>query len=143
MNKLIVCRHGQYDITTGHLNDEGRECINLLAERLPLFVDGGSVLLLTSPIFCARESAEIIGSKLGVEVRTEDTLCEYYSTIDKVVELVKEHGDADVLLLVTHGSFASSLPRYFVPMPTPNLRKGEAWLIDFERRHATHFQNRR
>jgi broad specificity phosphatase PhoE len=77
---LILVRHGETDWNAQHrwqghsdtrLNDAGREQARLLAEGLP-DVDA----LYSSDLARARETAEILAGKIGLEVRFDERLRE-------------------------------------------------------------------
>ena len=80
MTTLILVRHGETDWNAQHrwqghsdtrLNDAGREQARLLAEGLP-DVDA----LYSSDLARARETAEILAGKIGLEVRFDERLRE-------------------------------------------------------------------
>ena len=81
MTKLLLVRHGETDWnrhgrwqggSDTQLNDLGREQARALAEEL----DGEIDVLYSSDLARARETAEIVAAKLGLEVRLDPRLRE-------------------------------------------------------------------
>ncbi|MDP9303317.1 MAG: histidine phosphatase family protein [Actinomycetota bacterium] len=81
MTKLLLVRHGETDWNRDgrwqggsdtRLNDLGREQARALAEQL----DGEIDVLYSSDLARARETAEIVAAKLGLEVRLDPRLRE-------------------------------------------------------------------
>ena len=81
MTKLLLVRHGETDWNRDgrwqggsdtQLNDLGREQARALAEEL----DGEIDVLYSSDLARARETAEIVAAKLGLEVRLDPRLRE-------------------------------------------------------------------
>jgi broad specificity phosphatase PhoE len=79
--KLLLVRHGETDWNRDgrwqggsdtHLNDLGREQAHALAHQL----DGSIDVLYSSDLARARETAEIVASKLGLDVRVDPRLRE-------------------------------------------------------------------
>ena len=88
------------------LTDLGRAQAAALAERLA--DDGGADRVLTSPVLRARQTATIVGERLGVPVEVDDRLREFdvgafegsreavhWAEYDDVVTAWLEHGEAD------------------------------------------------
>ena len=78
---LLLVRHGETDWNRDgrwqggsdtHLNDLGREQAHALAQRL----DGSIDVLYSSDLARARETAEIVAARLGLEVRVDPRLRE-------------------------------------------------------------------
>ena len=81
MTKLLLVRHGETDWNRDgrwqggsdtRLNDVGREQARALAQQL----DGEIDVLYSSDLARARETAEIVAAKLGLEVRLDPRLRE-------------------------------------------------------------------
>jgi broad specificity phosphatase PhoE len=81
MTKLLLVRHGETDWNRDgrwqggsdtRLNDLGREQAQALAEQL----DGEIDVLYSSDLARARETAEIVAAKLGLEIRLDPRLRE-------------------------------------------------------------------
>jgi broad specificity phosphatase PhoE len=81
VTKLLLVRHGETDWNRDgrwqggsdtRLNDLGREQARALAEQL----DGDIDVLYSSDLARARETAEIVAAKLGLEVRLDPRLRE-------------------------------------------------------------------
>ena len=82
---LLLVRHGESEgnvegLIQGQLDkpltDLGHVQANALAERLK--ADGGADRLVSSPLARALQTAEAIGSALGLPVATDDRLMEYH-----------------------------------------------------------------
>lgn len=147
MKQLIVVRHGQY----GHddrLNDRGRTQIGALADKLKSLMNGATVMILTSTVDRARESAEILSSAFGVGFEEHEILWSENShpeDLPGTLELVRSRKDnADVLVLVTHYEYVKEFPSYFAreelgtSMHSGLIEKGEAWVLDCLQKTLTH-----
>jgi len=147
MKKLVVARHGQY----GHddrLNETGRDQVAGLAKKLEAHINSDSVLLLTSPVDRARESAEIIGSYFGVGLEEHEVLWsenDHPEDFPRALELVKSRqGDVDIIILMTHFEYVEHFPAYFakkeleVELRCRLIEKGEAWVVDCEQKSLIH-----
>ena len=112
---ILWVRHGQstwnaMDRMQGHelsppLTDLGREQAALAAEAL---VDRGVVRVLSSPAVRARQTADIIAARLGLEVVEEPLLLEKGLDEDKanVLARIREllvHDLPDTTVAVSHG----------------------------------------
>jgi broad specificity phosphatase PhoE len=84
-NEVLLVRHGETDYNaTGRfqgrtdtpLNDRGREQSRALARALE---GEGLAALYSSPLARARETAEIVGARLGLEPVYDDRLVEAYA----------------------------------------------------------------
>lgn len=138
MKQLIVVRHGQYGYD-GRLNDCGRVQIGALADKLRSLINGVTVMILTSTVDRARESAEILGSAFGVGFEEHEILWSENShpeDLPGTLELVRSRKDnADVLVLVTHYEYVEEFPSYFAreelgtSMHSRLIENGEAWVI--------------
>lgn len=147
MKKLVVVRHGQYG-HDDHLNEVGRYWIKHLAKTLGVHLNGGSVLLLTSPADRARESAEIIGAHFGVELEEHDVLWSegiHPEDFPSALKLVQSRQrEVDTLILVTHLEYVRGFPSYFarqelrVEIKCHPIEKGEAWVVDCEQGSLFH-----
>jgi phosphohistidine phosphatase SixA len=144
MIKLILVRHGQYD-NTGHLSDNGREQIKMLAGKLEQYMkDDMSVVVLASPTHRTYESAEIISKAFGVEFQTyKDLLSEGLDNpmnLEGAYKLVKSLDKADIIILVTHFDYVADFPKFFsekewgIKLPSIEIGKGEAWIVDCEKK---------
>lgn len=112
---ILWVRHGQstwnvIDRMQGHelsppLTDLGREQAALTAEAL---VGQGVVRLLSSPAVRARQTAEIIGDRLGLEVVEEPLLLEKgldedYANVLVRVQQILERDLPEHTVVVSHG----------------------------------------
>lgn len=88
-----------------------------LSEQLRSHIDQARVLILSSTIIRARQSAEILGTAFGVEIeeadvlRSEDPLLKNLPEVHKLIQ--SREDDADVIILVTHFEYATYFPGYF------------------------------
>lgn len=142
MKRLILVRHGEY--FDGTLTGFGREQMQELALALASSVVG-NILLESSPVQRAKESATILAEYLHVPVN-EHAVWEADSWVDNegAFQFV---GDVDVnidtLVVVTHLPFLESFPAYFgenalkVSFPYGGVEKGQAQAIDCETKTMT------
>jgi phosphohistidine phosphatase SixA len=124
------------------LSPRGAQEIATLAEKIKSATNGLSVLILTSTAPRASQSAIIIKTILGAEVKESPALWsdnEHPKDLQKALALIKAEKDhVDVLIIVTHYEYTERLPGYFakevlgVPLCSElNLvEKGQAWVID-------------
>ena len=145
MQRLILVRHGEHYHTS--LNNRGRAHIARLGEALKPTINGGRILILTSTATRARESAEILGQILGVEIGQNEILGDgnYSEDMKEELDLICSNKEsADVLILVTHLEQVTALPWIFGKeelrvndFPCKMINKGEAWDIDCEQKTIT------
>lgn len=137
---LFVVRHGDYD-RDRNLSSFGADQIMELSDQLKGFINGGKVLLLSSPAPRASQSAQIISEKLCVPVEEHEILwsdndhCEDFDGLLQIV--TKRRAEAEIMILVTHLEYAEGFPDYFASKElglknneAPIPSKGEACLID-------------
>lgn len=140
MDKLCLVRHGRYNITTGLLNEPGKEEMENLAKKLERFISGKSVVILSSKTPRARESADILSKYFQVEYEEHGVLCsgpDKPEDLPEAFKLVQANSErADVLVIVTHMEYALKFPGYFIrqtlnlPSAVQEIEKGEAVIID-------------
>lgn len=118
---LIIARHGDYDPDTGSLDDDGVAGIRNLADAIKNFATL-PVVIITSPIQRARETAELMASLLpgaveviqchaladGVEVSSTDR----NALIDNAVANAVK--DAGAVVLITHDQVAHEYLNYYL-----------------------------
>jgi phosphohistidine phosphatase SixA len=141
MQKLIVVRHGDYGYND-RLSDFGKRQMQNIATQLKPHVDGKKVVVLSSVAERATDSADIITEQLGVPgYESHDVLWSenrHPENLPKAVELVQQHADTDVLILVTHLEYAERFPNHFLhtvlstkdTFAARKVEKGQAIIID-------------
>lgn len=143
MKRLILVRHGDY--FDGALSDYGREQMQELAPALANNVVG-NMLLVSSPIQRAKESATILAEYFHIPVNEhevweaegnwsdDDGAFQFIAGIDTNIS---------TLVVVTHLPFLESFPTYFgkraldVSLPSGGVNKGQAQVIDCEMKTMT------
>ncbi|MGD0977492.1 MAG: histidine phosphatase family protein [Minisyncoccia bacterium] len=124
MKKLIVVRHGDYDLETLELNKMGREQIRDAANEIKAVImgegdkiDSSKILILTSPADRNILSAYIIAETFDTAVKVADILFvtkkqDYVK--DNFLGLVESKKDRyDYLIIVSHGPVAKYFPHDF------------------------------
>lgn len=147
MKQLIVVRHGECG-QDNRLNYRGYAQMVALAGKLKPFINGESVLIITSPTDRTRESARILGTAFGSEIEEYEVLWSENSHPEDfpgALELVRSQRDkADVLILVTHYEYTEGFPEFFakeeleVKLHAREIKKGEALVIDCLQNTLTH-----
>lgn len=143
MKRLILVRHGDYVGST--LTDFGCQQMHELAPVLANSIVG-NMLLVSSPIRRAKESATILAEHFNVPVHEHqvweaegdrsdnDGAFQFIDGIDVNI---------DTLVVVTHLPFLQSFPSYFgkkaldVSLPYGGVEKGQAQVIDCEMKTMT------
>lgn len=151
MNHLVLARHGHYN-DDGRLSKTGVRQIQSLSEKLKAICNGDSVLILSSPVDRARQSAEILSQNLETDLEIHDILwsdCDHMEDFDGTIELVRLKLDqAQTLILVTHYEYVESFPAYFakhelgVELASWLIDPGEAWVIDCRVKKISRLQPR-
>lgn len=146
MKLLAVVRHGDYN--GPRLSDYGRNQMKALGEKLQTRINGSPILLLTSIAGRAKESAEVLGSVLGVGFEEHEILWSENSHRENfpgALELVRSRKDeVDVLILVTHYEYVEGFPTYFASremgaeLYSNLIGKGEAWILDIQQKTLEH-----
>lgn len=117
MKKLVVIRHGEYDVRY-NLNDEGRSQMQNLSAYLVENFKGMKMVILSSSAPRALQSAEVIGEVLELPVEKHKVLWSggdgYSQNNATVLNLVKEKDEFDVVMLVTHLEYCEEFPGYFI-----------------------------
>lgn len=131
MKKLIIVRHGRFG-TDDSLSEEGRLQTESLATIIKKRINGSDVLLLSSPIKRALESAEIIGTALQVGPKILNALRhanEMESTADQIKRLLSRH---EIVIVVAHEPHSVALPPFFTKEKKDfdPLSFSEAYVID-------------
>lgn len=150
MKHLVIVRHGDYAVG-GVLSEKGKKQINGIALQLANISHFKKAVILSSPAPRALESAEIIQQKLGISELVEipffrsDTTAPaptYYRDRDpsKVLDIINQYSDADVVIVVSHLELVNEFPRFFSRNSfgkfwnLPELQKGQAIHIDIEKK---------
>lgn len=143
MKRIIVVRHGSYDERSDRLNSHGREQINSLAQIVKEMTDLGSIMILSSTITRAAETAEIIADALSVDLQKLSELSDVSHFSESVKAVCDSATAAETIIAVTHNGQAiflsvSLLAKSGITMDIlpESFRYGEAYLIDFETRTA-------
>ena len=146
MKTLIVVRHGE-DGSNGKLTNGGRNKMGRLADKIALLTKGMTVAILSAVAPRATESADILGHVLNEGVHVHRKL-----STDNIrpndlwwaMGLVEAYSEiADVIIIVSHLEYSERLTEYFmeeqlgVNASSRGIEKGEAWVIDCERRTLT------
>ncbi len=140
LTRLIIVRHGDYEVRSGKLSLIGIAQIEVLAGKLRPHVEGRRVRMLVSTATRAEQSAEILKKELDIsDVELHGTLSSEEDRIDgvKAFELVDERSadDIEVLIVVTHLEYADVLPRMFAEQKLgwnvgrPEVGKGRACVL--------------
>lgn len=153
MKLLVVARHGQYDHAL-RLSTFGRQQIEALAEALKARINGQQkVVLLTSAAPRALDSAQVLAEELGIEPEEHQVLWSdnghIHESDDAAVELISGHSDSDVVVVMTHLEYSSSLPGSYAKRAFGSSNGfayhatsyGEAWVLDCETRTFDHVEN--
>ncbi len=145
MKKIVIARHGEcgFDFK---LNTRGEVQMALLAKELEQRIGGGKILILSSPVNRARESAAILSSHFRTDVRHYHALwsgCDQPVDLLTTLNLVRKHKEnTDALILVTHLEFTEQFPKFFAENELEaihdsidrfhgvGLNNGQAWMID-------------
>lgn len=147
MKKLIVVRHGSYG-DNWCLNEHGQMEINKLAQFLKSHMHEESVLILTSNMVRASQSAKILGDILNAPTKEDRILFSdswHPENISAVLELVNSlQQETDILILVTHFEHVVKFPPFFakqkfgIDFRCNGIEKGEALVFDCEQRTIAH-----
>jgi broad specificity phosphatase PhoE len=159
MTKLLFVRHGETDWNAsgrlqGHtdrpLNDYGRRQARELADRL---ADDGVAAIYSSDLVRAKETAEIVGGRLGLPVVTDPDLRErnwgnwegltpperdvvefvgespedHRARMLRAVERIVERHPDQTVAVVTHGGSLRRVQAAVVGMAAPVIANCETW----------------
>ena len=147
MQKLIVVRHGHTQPHNKQLDEHGREGTKRLGVELKKYItDDAKLLILTSPLIRAQQTAEILGSLLGTQPVVEES----FTYSDDAPEnnphllnrfLAQTDGKSfDIVIMVTHEPTAGSFPGFFaekvlkVKLESYSLMHCSAWVVDCEQK---------
>lgn len=117
LKKLILVRHGEYNLGTKGLSDNGCDQINYLVDKIAPFINKGNTTILSSTAKRAAESADIISERTGVGYENHEILWsdeEHREDYEGAMELIEQHiNKVETLVLVTHYEYAERLPGIF------------------------------
>lgn len=106
-NKLLVfMRHGPKDEGSNLVRPEGADDMAKRAEALKPLLAGKSIVIYSSPIKHAVESAEIVAKALGIPEIKEDALLHEDSEdveTSTMLDRLRGEGREDACVLMTHG----------------------------------------
>lgn len=110
--RIIVIRHGH---DQGRLTEYGASQIRDSAEKIKMLVSGRSIAIWSSPIIRTKQSAEILGSVLGVPAITEKIMLQT-AMLRSVSDLKRDLLEApeSLIILVTHEREAGMLSEHFL-----------------------------
>lgn len=138
MKELILIRYGEH--TDGHLNDQGRETMGMVAEKIKPVIEGKKVLIVCAKVVRAEEGALVLSQLIGVP--SPSSYDELYSAeedgklpdVPIAAELINRLGeDVDVLIVIASREYIEQLPSYILNGGEPtNLDRGEVLVIDFD-----------
>lgn len=148
MEHIFIVRHGDFDSKTRKLTDLGKKQIAKVAIQIKNLLGAKSSVIVTSTAPRALESSEIISET----TKTQDCVPVeflwshpddapsggYYSDQNpsKVMAILKEFMQKDIVILVSHHEVVNQFPKYFMQevfgktSSCPKLEKGEALHID-------------
>src|SRR4051812_23592330 len=129
VTRLVLVRHGEAEcnvagrfggpVGCSGLSDRGREQVGLLRDRLRHTgeLSGATTHLYASTLPRAIETAEIVNQALGLELRTDDRLCELHP------------GEADNMLFTDYVKtmLAAGSGRWSEDASVPVAPGGESW----------------
>ncbi len=116
LKRVIAIRHGEYSDRTMKLNEEGRQQMQELAERIKQFVLKRQVVeVFSSSEIRAVQSAMMMGSLFGVSpiVCRKLNSDEYDDGGEKMSELLTARNGSDVIIAVTHFKSPSGIINAF------------------------------
>lgn len=146
LKKLVVVRGGSYEGEPRRLTSAARHRLEQLSWQL---VAQGvkAPVILSSPVSCARQSAEILSRALRVgffitpcleaDEYEANTLDGGRGKLASINELVLSHRSSH-LILVTHDFIVAEFPEFFLRQNFGHLERstkvsrGEGWLINCE-----------
>ncbi len=147
MEKLILVRCGSHG--NGYrLSEIGKRKMEMITEKLGVFVNSHPIAIFCSPARRARESAQILSLFFKVDyeehifLRTDSAgLVENF---DKTIELISSRENVGTFIAVTHNCFLSNFPEYFawksmkMKLHSKPVDNGQAWVIDPKEKTLIH-----
>lgn len=149
LQKLVVVRHGYYGDSS--LTPDGRRQVTGLAEVLASQLNGSTIALLSSTATRAKETSEILATRLG-GLQFDEHKCLHSGgmhlsdeQVEEALRLVDEKGEThDVVILSTHLEFIDWFPTIWgkkrgLRIPEEDeTPKGTARVIDVQTGRVEH-----
>lgn len=110
------------------LNDDGRKQLKKIAKVLRN-LDLGLNVIVTSPLLRAKQTAEIVAGKLGIEVQEDERLSPEFDN-PRLSDLLQDHRDAQAIMLVGHEPSMSTVIGKLVLAAKLDLKKAGVALVD-------------
>lgn len=142
MPLVVGLRHADYshDGERG-ISETGKIQAQKAAEKLKsMITDSPNVLLLSSPVKRAIDTAQIIGAETGLAPEPCEHLAEYpkdgFQPVNLWKEILAGKIEADVIILVTHFYTVEDGPKEFAALLSTNWqkcrepRKAQGWIIN-------------
>ena len=144
---LIVVRHADYDYSSGHITNFGRENMDSLGLMLRKALGAQkSIRMLSSTAPRAIDTSDVLARNLELDGYIQEEVLwsdeDHRARYRQVVSLVEQHADGvDVLIVVTHLEHGEHLPAYYWKKGMTGsiraLSKGEAAVLDFVNNRAS------
>jgi len=143
--KLIVARHGDYEVNSGGLTERGKKQVTDLAQRIAQELKNGErIRLIASPVKRTKESADIFSTVLGIQYEENIHLVSSDGELDpgqgdEILKIINSC-DHECLILMSHYEVAKYVPAIFgKEVLGTNFRntvvgKGEARFIDCQKK---------
>lgn len=141
MKKLFIVRHAPYN-DNGKISIRGYQKIIELAPRLRGAIpESYKILILTSPVSRAVDTANVLSEYLKVSFNENETFdsCNTFNTMSAFQAILERADDAEAIILVTHLEYCEYLPVTVAKeimnqkIPSCNTNKGKAWVCDLEK----------
>lgn len=150
MKKILIARHGYY-LANGELSLLGAAQMRGVRDFVVSNYRGLRCVVVASPSVRTEMGAETIAEGARCLYVTEEALFsgfkgkEYVSTdVSKVMSIIKENSECDVLIFVTHLEYAEELPSEIGEeilgvkgFPFEEIQKGDFWVVDLESKSIT------
>lgn len=147
--KVILVRHGAQDYLKRGLIPKGIQQIKDSAKKIKSLlamkkISPADVVLISSPLPRAEQSAGIISQLIGVELEIKDKLSSGSMWAVEIVEkCISEHSQSKVIIVISHQPqledilehFAEKLCRSFKVLDE-GIFKGDAIVVDLEAAEA-------
>ena len=142
MEKIIFIRYGEH--TNGHLNDQGRETMRMVAGKLKPIIQDSMASIVCAKVIRAEEGAAELSRIMNLQ--TPISFDEFYSAeedgklpnIPTAATLINNLGEGvDSLIVVASREYIEQLPSYILMSENnevTNLDRGEILVIDLENR---------
>lgn len=116
LDKIITIRHGGYVSNSG-LSIRGYYQILELVNKLRPIINNKKVIIFSSKVNRATESAKIIKNELDIDVIETEILgtgLAFNRDFAKVMALIQAYEvDFDIIILMTHLSYVDNFPSYY------------------------------